>query len=1167
MENPVMTSQPKDELSWIWNTKEIRRPDNSLDRKYYWNKIFIVLCLFAVLTDPLFLYIPILKDDIKCLMLDPKLKIVVLLLRSFTDLFYLMDIIIRIYRSKNSSVVVNLNRRQHQTNFSFVLKSCVPTIVKTTCVSNDILIDIVALLPLPQVAILIFFSKMSDLRSLTRTRMVLMNIFALLQYVPRVLRIYLLSKELKNRPLKQEITETPIWIKGVLNFCMYIIASHVVGALWYFFAIQRMMICWHSACRKDDGCDKRIFGCHDHHFFRNTTILNGLCPVSVSDNSSDTIFFDFGIFATVLKYGVVGSTNYFQKFLNCFWWGLRNLSSLGSNLEPSVDGWENLYTVFISVTGLLLFLYLIGNLQMYMQFETTRREDNKRKMQIKQKMEEKYPEIELWLFKNGIPTRLIKDMKLRIMEKLQATLEMSMDTNLDNIFPLLPSDVQSRIKEPMAWLKQVPMLRRMDEGLLKIIYQQLEPVRYTENENNLIIEKGEPLDKMVYIVDGFVSIEERSSDNSRRGVGELCGQELLRWPFYSDFPCREPLSTESVKAIGVVEALALNARDLKSIYMQSNIFEKEKSRHKRMMKEEMKRNIDGLMRKNGIPERLNHNVKLQIMKELFQEDKDVHWNILDWDYLVSLLPSNLQSRIKDCMPLPKLKQVPMLGEMDEGLLKRIYEQLEPVRYIENNLIIEKGEPLDNMIYIVDGFVSIEERSSDNSRRGVGELCGQELLRWPFYSDFPRREPLATESVKAIGVVEALALNARDLKSIYIKSDIFEKEKSRHKRMMKEEIERNIDELLCRNGIPERLNHDVKLRIMKELFQEDKDVHWNILDWDYLVSLLPSDLQSLIKDCMRLPKLKQVSMLGEMDEGLLKRIYEQLEPVRYIENSLIIEKGEPLDKMVYIVDGFVSIEERSSDDSRRGAGELFGQELLRWPFYSDFPFTRPLATESVKAIGVVEALALKARDLESTYSQLDIFEKEKPRHRRMMEEEMELNIDGLMRRNGIPKRLNDDIKLRIMKALFRVDKDVHWNILDWDYLVSLLPSDLQSLIKDCMPLPKLKLVPMLRGMDEGLLKIIYEQLEPVRYTDNSLIIEKGEPLDKMVYIVDGFVSIEERSSDNSRRGVGELCGQELLRWPFYSDFPYREPLATESVKAIGVVEALALNARDLKSVSS
>ncbi|KAM1069279.1 hypothetical protein ACFX13_001244 [Malus domestica] len=76
------------------------------------------------------------------------------------------------------------------------------------------------------------------------------------------------------------------------------------------------------------------------------------------------------------------------------------------------------------------------------------------------------------------------------------------------------------------------------------------------------------------------------------------------------------------------------------------------------------------------------------------------------------------------------------------------------------------------------------------------------------------------------------------------------------------------------------------------------------------------------------------------------------------------------------------------------------------------------------------------------------------------------------------------------------------------------------------------VPMLRGMDEGLLKIIYEKLEPVRYFENNFIIQKGNSLEKMIYIVDGFVSIEERSSDDSRRGAGELFGEELLRWPLF-----------------------------------
>ncbi|XP_070674663.1 uncharacterized protein [Malus domestica] len=861
------------EVSCIWTAKT-QKPHESLDQKY-WKKIFISSCLCAIILDPLFLYIPILKDDIKCLMLDPKLKIVTLLLRSLTDFFYLMDIIIRIYRSENySGLIDELNRRQHRLNFNFVMKSCVPRIAKTIWASYDILIDIVALLPLSQVAILIFFSKMIDLRSLTTTRMVLMNVFALLQYVPRVLRIYLSFKELKKRPLKEKLRETPIWIKGVLNFSMYIIASHVAGALWYFFSIQRMMICWHSACRKNDGCDNRMFGCHDHHFFRNTTILNDLCPVSDGDNSSDTMFFDFGIFATALEYGLVGSTSYFKKFLNCFWWGLRNLSSLGSNLEPSADGWENLYTIFISISGLLLFLYLIGNLQMYMQFETTRREDRKRKMLIEQKVEEKGLDIELWLFKRGVPTRLNKDMKLQIIEKVQQALEDGMEINLDKIFPLLHSDVQSRIEDymPLTKLKQVPMLRGMDEGLLKIIYEKLEHVRYTESENSFIIQKDKPLEKMVYIVDGFVYIKEGSS--SRRGASagarELCGEELLRWPFSTFFFLREPLlATESVMATGVVETLVLNASDLRS--------------------------------------------------------------------------------------------VPMLRGIDEDVFKIICQKLEPVRYTENTFIIQKGEQLDKMVYIVDGFVSVEKRSSVDSRQGAGELFGEELLRLPFSTDFPFTRPLATESVKAIGVVEALALYAHDLQSIYRKLDIFEKEKPRHRIMMKEEIERNIDELICSNGIPERLNQDVKSRMMKnveENFQQD-DLYWDLLDWDHLVYGLPLDFQKEIISYMPLTKLKQVLAFQNMDYKVLKEICNHLRPKTYNRNDNIIKKGDPI-QMLLIVEGRIGQEGWVKD-----AGEIYGEELLVWPFSTSFPDEVPAAAKSPFVItDVVEALVLTAGDMES-----------------------------------------------------------------------------------------------------------------------------------------------------------------------------------------------------------
>ncbi|KAB2598156.1 wall-associated receptor kinase-like 16 [Pyrus ussuriensis x Pyrus communis] len=99
-----------------------------------------------------------------------------------------------------------------------------------------------------------------------------------------------------------------------------------------------------------------------------------------------------------------------------------------------------------------------------------------------------------------------------------------------------------------------------------------------------------------------------------------------------------------------------------------------------MMKEEMKRNINGLIRRNGIPERLNQDVMSRFMEELFQENKVVYWDKLDWYHLVSCLPQDFKKEIKSYMPLTKLKKMSAFRYMDESVLKEICSHLQPIKY-------------------------------------------------------------------------------------------------------------------------------------------------------------------------------------------------------------------------------------------------------------------------------------------------------------------------------------------------------------------------------------------------------------------------------------------------------------------------------------------------------
>lgn len=71
--------------------KKILDPQGPFLQK--WNKIFVLSCIIAVSLDPLFFYVPVINDEKKCLSLDNKMEITATILRSFSDIFYIVHII------------------------------------------------------------------------------------------------------------------------------------------------------------------------------------------------------------------------------------------------------------------------------------------------------------------------------------------------------------------------------------------------------------------------------------------------------------------------------------------------------------------------------------------------------------------------------------------------------------------------------------------------------------------------------------------------------------------------------------------------------------------------------------------------------------------------------------------------------------------------------------------------------------------------------------------------------------------------------------------------------------------------------------------------------------------------------------------------------------------
>ncbi|KAL5568093.1 hypothetical protein UlMin_024668 [Ulmus minor] len=563
-----------------------------------WHVIFLISCVIGVLIDPF-------------ASRDETMKNIALILRSTTDFAYILHIIVRLQSASKMAQQLKLSLWK---GFPWWY----------------LLTDILAILPLPQVVVVVFFSKMAECLNSRK----FLNILLLAQYVPRILRIYLSAKEL-GRNL-DSLTRR-LWVKGAFNFFLYIIAGHVFGAFWYFYSIFRETACWHQACKSKNEChsDSSFYCQSNSSSTKNLTYFNQFCPV----NPTNSTVFDFGIFVKAIESGTLGTTNFPRKFSMCFWWGLRNLSSLGSNLETTSNIWENLFAVLISMLGLLLFLYLIGNLQTYLQLASTKAEEARGKLIVIE------PEIRTNLSNHGLPNNKVdviikyisqitrkgkeldanhlffllgevqgnKDheqqrervaefvtktvnakkleknttyksaelykwisdngipdnMKKEFMQHMRLRLQEGKDVDVVNILGVLPHQLVQFVRKHLCLetLKKVPTIKTG----YKIICNYLKPVTYSEN--TYIIRKGEPLDMMLFITQGIVwSFNETSMEKCLQ-KGDYFGEELLDWKLKdskSDFTTF-PISTKNVKTHTKVEAFALKAANLDQLFKEINV--------------------------------------------------------------------------------------------------------------------------------------------------------------------------------------------------------------------------------------------------------------------------------------------------------------------------------------------------------------------------------------------------------------------------------------------------------------------------------------------------------------------------------------------------------------------------------------------------------------------
>ncbi|KAE8703651.1 Cyclic nucleotide-gated ion channel 1 [Hibiscus syriacus] len=512
-----------------------------------WNKMFLLSCAVALAVDPLFFYIPVVDDFKKCLDLDKRLGIIASVLRSFVDAFYIIHIVFQ-FRTAFIAPSSRVFGRGELIDD--------PRAIAKRYLCKNFFIDILAILPLPQVVVVIIIPALKGPVSLVTKELLESIIFC--QYVPRIIRIIPLFKEVTST--SGILTETA-WAGAALNLFLYMLASHAVGAFWYLFSIERQDRCWRNALGSGDKSALYCF--KETNSARNETLVNLLnttCPLTNPDDINGTDVFNFGIFIDVLDSGLVGTMDYPKKFFYCFWWGLRNLSSLGQNLKTSTFELEILFAIAISIGGLILFALLIGNMQKYLQSTGVRVEE----MRVKRQ------DAEQWMSHRMLPENLRERIRRYEQYKWQETRGVEEETLIAN----LPRDLRRDIKRHLCLdlLKRVPMFDKMDERLLDAMCDRLKPVLYTDK--SYILREGDPVEEMLFIIRG--NLISTTTNGGRTGffnlanlkAGDFCGDDLLTWALDPQSSSNLPISTRTVLAQKEVEAFALMADDLKFVASQ-----------------------------------------------------------------------------------------------------------------------------------------------------------------------------------------------------------------------------------------------------------------------------------------------------------------------------------------------------------------------------------------------------------------------------------------------------------------------------------------------------------------------------------------------------------------------------------------------------------------------
>ncbi|KAH9606651.1 hypothetical protein KSS87_013086, partial [Heliosperma pusillum] len=192
--------------------RKIFGPDGKTIRK--WNTVFLVACSVSLFVDPLFFFLPSVRQDLTCIETDGlTLKVILTVIRSVADVFYIVQIYFRFHTAYTAPT---------SSTFMFGRGSLMwePRNIAARYIKKRFFLDLVVALPLPQVMI---WAVIPDTSRATLTMKLVLRYIMLCQYLPRLVLMLSLSSQTVNAV--GAFTEAA-WVGAAYNLMLSLLASH-----------------------------------------------------------------------------------------------------------------------------------------------------------------------------------------------------------------------------------------------------------------------------------------------------------------------------------------------------------------------------------------------------------------------------------------------------------------------------------------------------------------------------------------------------------------------------------------------------------------------------------------------------------------------------------------------------------------------------------------------------------------------------------------------------------------------------------------------------------------------------------------------------------------------------------------------------------------------------